>query len=454
MHRKHCTRAFPVLWLLAGLLGASLFMSAASTAAPPAFTLFESGQVRPLALSPSGTRLFAVNTPDNYLEVYQITDNALQHLTSVPVGLEPVAVAARSDTEVWVVNHLSDSVSIVHLGPFGHTGRVVRTLLVGDEPRDLVFAGPDRRRAFITTAHRGQNVPYDPQLTTPGVGRGDVWVFDAAHLGSALGGTPLTILTLFTDTPRALAVTPDGARVYAAGFLTTNRTAVIPDLLVPDGFGPEGMPGPATNFEGEPAPENSLIVQFNGSHWVDTLDRTWDDQVKFSLPDKDVFAIDALATPPTLIAGPSGTWGAVGTVLYNMTVNPVSGTVYVSNTEARNLDRFEGPGTFAGHSLRGHLHESRITVLSPTGVTPRHLNTHIDYTACCAPLPNDENAKSLATPTGLAVSADGTTLYVTALSSNKVGVFRTAAARGEHLRAQLRGPHSSEWRGADRAGAR
>ena len=35
------------------------------------------------------------------------------HAASVPVGLEPVAVAARTDGEVWVVNHLSDSVSIV-----------------------------------------------------------------------------------------------------------------------------------------------------------------------------------------------------------------------------------------------------------------------------------------------------------------------------------------------------
>src|SRR2546430_10042502 len=41
--------------------------------------------------------------------------------------------------------------------------------------RDIVFAGPGRSRAFITTAHRGQNVPYDPQLTTPGIGRADVW---------------------------------------------------------------------------------------------------------------------------------------------------------------------------------------------------------------------------------------------------------------------------------------
>ena len=33
----------------------------------------------------------------------------------MPVGLEPVAVAVRSPTEVWVVNHLSDSVSVVTL---------------------------------------------------------------------------------------------------------------------------------------------------------------------------------------------------------------------------------------------------------------------------------------------------------------------------------------------------
>ena len=34
----------------------------------------------------------------------------------------------------------------------------------------------------------------------------------------------------------------------------------------------------------------------------------------------------------------------VGTVLFNMVVNPVSGKVYVTNTEARNEVRFEGPG--------------------------------------------------------------------------------------------------------------
>src|SRR5262249_24785389 len=92
---------------------------------PPAdstFTLFETGQVRPLALSPGGPWIFALNTPANRLEVFAVAQpaaaipGALTWVRSVPVGLEPVAVAARSETEVWVVNHLSDSVSIVDVG--------------------------------------------------------------------------------------------------------------------------------------------------------------------------------------------------------------------------------------------------------------------------------------------------------------------------------------------------
>ncbi|HEX8110513.1 MAG TPA: beta-propeller fold lactonase family protein, partial [Kofleriaceae bacterium] len=401
--------------------------ASASSSNTSSFALFESGQVRPLALSPDGQHLFATNTPDNRLEIFRIEGHRLVHTGSVPVGLEPVAVAARSEREVWVVNHLSDSVSVVALDGDADSGRVVRTLLVGDEPRDVVFAGPHRQRAFITTAHRGQNIPFAPKLTTAGVGRADVWVFDAGALGDSLGGTPLTIVTLFTDTPRALAVTPDGSRVYAAGFHTGNQTTAVSDQVILDGFGPDGVVGPATNVEGKPAPEVAEIVQWNGSHWVNTAGKSRDDFVKFSLPDKDVFVLDAMASPPRQLSGPAGFFQHVGTILYSMVVNPVTGKVYVANTDANNAERFEGPGIFAGHSLRGHLHDSRITVLSSGGgVAPRHLNKHIDFHHCCAPVPNPENAKSLALPQGMAVTRNGATLYVAALGSDKVGVFSTA----------------------------
>ena len=137
-----------------GVFVASLFLLVPQTAVT-SFMTFESGQVRPLALSPDGTHLFATNTPYNHLEVFNIDSQGTTHRYSVPVGMEPIAVAARTNTEVWVINHLSDSVSIIDLDPT--PPRVTTTLLVGDEPRDIVFAGADRRRAFITTAHRGQH---------------------------------------------------------------------------------------------------------------------------------------------------------------------------------------------------------------------------------------------------------------------------------------------------------
>jgi YVTN family beta-propeller protein len=400
----------------------------AASSTSSSFTLFESGQVRPLALSQDKQRLFAVNTPDNRLEVFQVNDDRLRHIASIPVGLEPVAVAVRNQREVWVVNHLSDSVSIVELDDTdARSGHVVRTLLVGDEPRDIVFAGPGRRRAFITTAHRGQNIGFDPQLTVPGVGRADVWVFDADALGHSLGGHPLAVVKLFTDTPRALAVTPDGTRVYAAGFHTGNQTTAIAEAAINDGFGADGVVGPTTNFEGAPAPEVGEIVKWNGTDWVNTRNVSRNDRVNLSLPDKDVFVIDAMANPPHQVAGTAGFFQHVGTILYSMVVNPANGKVYVANTEANNTERFEGPGIFAGHSLRGHLHESRITVLSPGGgVAPRHLNKHIDFGHCCAPVPNAENRRSLALPQGMAVTRNGATLYVAALGSDKVGVFSTA----------------------------
>ena len=117
------------------------------------FVTFETGQVRPLALSPDDTHLYALNTPDDRLEIFDVDPQGnLAHSGSVPVGLEPVAAAAHGDgRHVWVVNHLSDSVSIIDVS--SSPPRVVRTLLVGDEPRDIVFAGP------------GGNAPSSPPRT-------------------------------------------------------------------------------------------------------------------------------------------------------------------------------------------------------------------------------------------------------------------------------------------------
>ncbi len=433
--------------ILSSLLSCQLLLMTPATVAA-SVTVFESAHVRPLAVDTHTQRLFAVNTPDNRLTIYEPTASGLTLLAEVPVGLEPVSVAIRKNsngvTEAWVVNHLSDSISIVEIADEPSLSNVRQTLLVGDEPRDIVFAGPNHDRAFITTAHRGQNRPGDPQLTTQGVGRADVWVFDTNNPGTSMGGNPLNIIELFGDTPRALATSPDGKMVYAAVFASGNQTTAIPAPAV---FSNGGLP-PAPEGSTAGAPSTGLIVKYDGTAWVDESGKDWSRYVPFALPDRDVFLIDASANPPvsldtpppssalgipgvdTVLGGlgalagaPSptpgdGSFSGVGTMLFNMAVRPDNGALYVTNTEAFNEVRFEP-------MMTGKFAQNRITIIKGDKVLPIHLNPHIDYS-----VPTGTQAEidqSLASPMDLVFSADGSKVFVAGFSSNAVAVLGTDA---------------------------
>jgi len=119
------------------------------------FVHFESGHVHPLALTPDGTRLLAVNTADDQLAVFSVTGATPLLMAEIPVGLEPVSVAVRSNGEAWVVNQLSDDVSIVNLA----TNNVRATLHVGDEPADVAFAAG---RAWVSVSGEDALKLYDP----------------------------------------------------------------------------------------------------------------------------------------------------------------------------------------------------------------------------------------------------------------------------------------------------
>ena len=384
------------------------------------FVTFETGQVRPVVLSADGNTLYVANTPNSTVEVYSVNNAELSLSTTIPVGMEPTALAVINN-QLWVVNHLSDSVSIVDVSV--SPPKVIRTLLVGDEPRDIVFAN---QFAFITTAHRGQNgpddSPADPEYRTPGIGRADVWVFDTSNIGSTIGGDPVTVITLFGDTPRALTVSPDGNTVYAAVYLSGNQTTTIGENNL-------NKPAPFLSFDSFMQPDTGLIVKYNGTNWedgtgsiLDSMGTLWDTKVSLSLPDYDVFEIDATVNPPVA----NGVrYSGVGTVLFNMITNPNTGNLYVSNLEALNHVRFEGPGG-GGSTVRGHFTESRISVINGVGeVNSWHLNKHINYAVCCDDNPA-EKAAALAQPMDMAISSDGSTLYVTAFGSQKIGIFNTA----------------------------
>lgn len=414
MNRRYC--------LLAGIVSAALCPPLAAQS----FVNWESAHVHPLDITPDGTRLLAVNTADNRLEVYDITIGKPAHLTSIPVGLDPVTVRARTNDEAWVVNHISDDVSIVRLS----TGNVVRTLRTDDEPCDVVFGGTVPR-AFVSCA----------QPST-------VLVFDLTNLDA-----PPTRLSILGEDPRSLAYSPTRNEVYVAVFKSGNRTTILgggstinngfPENVVSDPAGPYGgvnpPPNDGANFKPPQNPDNpppppvGLIVRKNDAdRWMDDNNGDWTELVSGSqahlsgrLTGWDLYDHDlAVIHADTLNI-------SYATDLMNLcmalAINPADGEVTVIGTDATNEVRFEP--VLEGRFLRVNI--ARVDPAGPGAIDVTDLNPHLTYGTDVpfVPIPQDDREMSIGDPRGIVWNAAGTRGYVTGMGSNNVIIINAAGGR-------------------------
>src|SRR5438552_7728674 len=137
------------------VLFVSAFLAQSALAQSTNFVNFEGKQTSPIRLSPDGMRLFAVNTPDSRLSVFDVSTAGNPILIAeIPVGIEPVSVNPLSSDEAWVVNEVSDSISVVSVSR--HI--VTDTIYVKDEPADVVFA---QGKAFVSAARKNQIRVFD-----------------------------------------------------------------------------------------------------------------------------------------------------------------------------------------------------------------------------------------------------------------------------------------------------
>lgn len=325
------------LTLLAGAIAAPL--------SAEDYRSFEARQVHPLDLH--GDLLLAVNSPAGSLAIYDLalpwSEGAPALRWEVPVGLEPVTVRARSATEAWVVNEVSDSISVVDL----EEGLVTATLSVPDEPSDLVFVGD---RAVVSCA------------------RSNLLRVFATDTREEVATVPLR-----GNYPTSLAASPSGDRIYVAFLLSGNRTTILKPDFTP------APPAPANPALG-PAPDTASIVATN------------DPRLSHKVYDHDIAVIDA------------ATWqvekylSGAGTVLRALAVDPAGGDLLVANFESRNQVRFEP-------ALRGHVADHRLSRYSADGLGPvvHDLNPGIDYGILPHPAALGE---ALAEPAALLMDGD------------------------------------------------
>jgi len=398
----------------------STLLLASSALGQSSFVNWEHPQVHPLDLSPDGSRLAATNTADGTIEIFDVTGASVVHVGFVAVGVDPVSVRWRTNDEVWVVNHVSDSVSVVSVS----AGSVVATLSTDDEPADIVFAGAPLR-AYVSCS----------QANT-------IQVFDPANPAAA----PL-VLSIVGEEPRALAVSPDGARVYCAIFESGSATTILgggavsnisdPPNVVNDGNGPWGGQNPPPNAGASfnppinpglpPAPRVGLIVRKDAAgQWKDDNGGNWTNKVSganaadsgripgWDIADHAVAIIDTASSVVTYARG-------LMNICMSLAVAP-NGDVTVVGTEATNQIRFEP--VVKGKFVRVKL--ARITGLG-ANVGAVDLNPHLNYaTASVSQALRDQ---SLGDPRAIVWNAAGTRGYVAGMGSNNVAVIDAAGAR-------------------------
>ena|GEM_PF-597223 len=381
--------AFALCWLLGR---GPQVPRARAQVLPTNYLNFEGPQVHPIALTPDGTRLLALDTPEQRLEVFQINGASLTLAAEIAVGAEPVSIAVRNNGEAWVANWLSDSVSVVDL----NAGNVTRTIDVGDEPTDIVFAGQQKELAFVCVSGLRQVKVFDPNVP------------DAAP----------QVVTVRGKQPRALTRDASGAQVFVSIFESGNQTTILDANSVVAGGGPPA-PSPALRAGLPPAPAVGLILKWNGTQWADETGNTrWNNFVPYTLADVDLVTLDTR----TATVATSAEIRGVGTHVGNAVFDPNNNRLYVVNLEARNQVRFEP-------NVRGRFLQHRVSVVNfpPTGATKTavDLNAHINYSNAAGT--DAERAKTLSLPADIVRAADGT-LYVAATGSNKVGVLNAAAS--------------------------
>ncbi|MFZ4574183.1 MAG: YncE family protein, partial [Phycisphaerales bacterium] len=408
--------AIPARPLAAFAMLAGGTASAQPTPVPPStFVNWETPQVHPMDLTPDQRRLLVVNTANNSLDVFDVERAHPRLLASIPVGLDPVAVRAADAQTAWVVNQVSDSVSIVDLA----TMRVVQTIDTDDEPCDVVFAGSPRR-AFVSCS----------QVNL-------VQVFDLAAPSQPVGSVLIN-----GEDPRAMAVSPDGSSVYVAVFESGNGSTIIgggsmgvgtiafPPNAVSDPLGPYAGVNPPPNAgavffpsltAGLPAPlAVGLIVKKDAlGRWMDDNNGDWTNLVSganasrsgrlpgWNLPDRDLAVIDATTLNVNYATRLMNMCMAVG-------VNPATGVVTMVGTDAINEVRFEP-------NVNGRFVRVKVANVSPSNLAApaiSDLNTHLTYAA--PTIPQSDRNRSVGDPRAVVWNASGTQGFVAGMGSNNV----------------------------------
>ena len=352
---------------------------------------YESPHANPIALLPDGSLAYAVNTPADTVDV--IDTSTREVVARISVGIDPVGIAVRPDgKEVWVSNHISDSVSVIDADPSSASRHEILHTVTAfnraqatdfDEPVGIAFASNTKAYVALSSSNR-------------------IAVIDVPSR------TIRKHIQVTAQDPRALAVR--GNRLYVIPFESNNQTQI-------SGCWPENIDGALCTFDAR----THVTEAADGSDQSVSRGYVADIVKHPDIPDRDLYVYDTRSDAPVQVVD------TMGTLLYGIAVDSEH-RVFITQADARNdANGKAGTESHGMAEMENRAFLNRITQVDCDGGCAAGETIELE------PLPPDDPlpGEALATPFGIAISADDSTLVVTAAASNRL--FTMDAASGEVL---------------------
>lgn len=326
-----------------------------------------SPQFHPLELVDG--KLFVTNTASDTLDVVDVQKKEV--ILRIPVGVDPVCVKARPDgKEIWVSNHISDSISVIDNNPASPTYlSVVATvqdidpvLMTSrfDEPVGIAFADDSKAYVALSSTNR-------------------VAIIDV-KTRKVKGHLKIT-----SQEPRAIQVSK--GKLYVLPFESNNQTQL-------SGGKKEDLDGQQFTFVAR-----ELAGAFDSAGFTVDVIKHQD------IPDRDLYVYNVKTDKL------EKSMRSLGTLLFGLDVDS-SGNVFVAHTDARN--HANGRAGTKGHGLKeleNRPYLNRVAKVSPKGkVDFIHLN----------PLPPSQPNRSEGLATPFAIEVTEGLICLTAAGSDRL----------------------------------
>jgi YVTN family beta-propeller protein len=368
-----------LVFVLSALLSLGIFKDVRSDerfSTPDQRTPFVSPHFRPVAFA--GSFVFVVNTPQGTLDV--IDSRSYKVVKEIPVGVEPVSVAIRPDgREVWVANHVSDSISVVDNDPLNPTyWNVVATIqdfdekaaTQFDEPVGIAFANNEKAYVALSSENK-------------------IAVID---VGSR---KMVRRLSIPAQDPRAIVVA--AGKLWVVPFESNNQTQL-------SGGSGDDIDGDLVTFD---AWQHSIVHNnvLSLGHVVDIVKHP-------RVPDRDLFVFDT--ETDRLIQSVD----TLGTLLYGLAVDS-TGKVFIAQTDARNdVNGKAGTKKHDLSQLENRPFLNQITKVEFDESNQSSTSRRFELEPVPPQHPSPQEA--FATPYAVEVSGDNTTLVVVAAGSDSL----------------------------------